>query len=352
LKSVYGCDSLVTTVNLSIKAARVVNTAAFICTGQTFRLPSGVMANASGIYSDTLRYQTNCDSLITNVTLKVQSATVQNKTVTICSGETYYLPSGVRLSTAGLFRDTARYASGCDSLISSVSVAVRTTVKESKTATMCEGQSYMLPWGSVVKTAGIYNDTSRYFSGCDSAITSVNLLVQAGPRLRVIKSNDINCIVGTATIAAWGGSGYTWQSSSGAISNPTAQKLVVSPTANTVYKVRAMSANGCMAEDSIEVKVNKGDPDGGYLMPSAFTPNNDGKNDCFGVSAWGQVTDLRFQIYNRWGELVFQTTDPSLCWDGTYKGVPQSAAAFVYQVTAKTICGGPVYRKGTVVLIR
>jgi gliding motility-associated-like protein len=63
------------------------------------------------------------------------------------------------------------------------------------------------------------------------------------------------------------------------------------------------------------------------------------------------VSDLRFSIFNRWGDLVFFTKDPSKCWDGTFKGVEQPSSVFVYQVSGKTNCGN-VFRKGTVVLIR
>ena len=56
-------------------------------------------------------------------------------------------------------------------------------------------------------------------------------------------------------------------------------------------------------------------------MPNAFTPNNDGINDCFGLKYWGNVTKLDFSIYNRFGERIFYTTDPAKCWDGRYKGV-------------------------------
>jgi gliding motility-associated-like protein len=119
-----------------------------------------------------------------------------------------------------------------------------------------------------------------------------------------------------------------------------------------MFKVQVVGLNGCTAEDSIEVKVNKQGPEGRFLLPNAFTPNSDGKNDCFGVSSWPQVTELKFQIYNRWGNLVFQTKDPSTCWDGTHKGTSQSAETFVYQISAKTACAGNIIRKGTVVLIR
>jgi gliding motility-associated-like protein len=115
-----------------------------------------------------------------------------------------------------------------------------------------------------------------------------------------------------------------------------------------MYKVQCTSAAGCVGEDSIEVKVTKGYMDD--IVPNAFTPNGDGKNDFFGVQTWG-ISELNFIVYNRWGEVVFQTSDPTRRWDGKYKGEPAASGAFVYQISANTPCGR-IFRKGTVVLIR
>jgi gliding motility-associated-like protein len=86
-------------------------------------------------------------------------------------------------------------------------------------------------------------------------------------------------------------------------------------------------------------------------VPSAFTPNNDGNNDCFGLKYWGSVQSLELAVFNRQGLRVFFTTDPQQCWDGTYKGKAQPAGAYVYQIRATTACG-TAYRKGTVILVR
>ena len=86
-------------------------------------------------------------------------------------------------------------------------------------------------------------------------------------------------------------------------------------------------------------------------MPNAFSPNNDGHDDCFGLKYWGQISSLELTIYNRWGQLLFMTTDPQGCWDGTYKGVPQPAGGYVYQIKAATACE-VAYRKGIVILVR
>jgi gliding motility-associated-like protein len=118
-----------------------------------------------------------------------------------------------------------------------------------------------------------------------------------------------------------------------------------------MYTVEVTSDKGCKAQDSILVTVNIGDPSAGFVVPSAFTPNRDGLNDCFGVKHWGPVKDFEMIIYNRWGQMMFYSTNPNNCWDGTYAGKDLGTATYVYVIKATTICG-PVLRKGTIVLVR
>jgi gliding motility-associated-like protein len=148
---------------------------------------------------------------------------------------------------------------------------------------------------------------------------------------------------------ATGGVNYQWQPEStlsdAFIANPFAE-----PHDTTMYYVQVTGANGCVAEDSIQVNVTR-DNAINYLVPNAFTPNNDGHNDCFGVSRWGNIATLEFFIYDRWGNIVFYTKDASKCWDGTYKGFAQPTGTYVYLIKGNTICGD-ILRKGTVVLFR
>jgi len=58
-----------------------------------------------------------------------------------------------------------------------------------------------------------------------------------------------------------------------------------------------------------------------------------------------------FSIYNRWGQRVFTTRNPSQCWDGLFNGNPQPAGNYVYVIKARTFCG-PVLRTGSLVLVR
>ncbi|WP_207492500.1 gliding motility-associated C-terminal domain-containing protein [Aridibaculum aurantiacum] len=345
-----GCDSLISTITITLRTVERVSAAGTICQGQVYTLPSGNTVNATGVYSDTLRYTTGCDSIITTLNLVVRTVTRLNTSAAVCSGATYTLPSGTMVNASGLYSDTIRYNTGCDSLITILTLLVKQPVTNIITPAICTGETYTLPSGMVVNTAGTYTDVVKDVTGCDSIVTNIRLSINPNPIISISKTNDINCIVGSATLTASGGRTYLWTPST-SLSNAVTASTVASPAATTNYKVTVTTNRGCTASDSITLVVDKGDADGGYLLPSAFTPNGDGKNDCFGVKSWGWVSDLEMQVFDRWGSVLFATSDPSKCWDGTSKGHQVGTGTYVYYIKAITTCG-PVIRKGTIVLIR
>jgi gliding motility-associated-like protein len=85
-------------------------------------------------------------------------------------------------------------------------------------------------------------------------------------------------------------------------------------------------------------------------IPTAFSPNEDGLNDTFGVLAKG-LEYFELTVYNRWGEVVFYADKIGARWDGTYKGKPAPAGAYGYQVIAKDADNRSMKRKGTVILV-
>lgn len=196
----------------------------------------------------------------------------------------------------------------------------------------------------------VYNVAIEHLGCAVKDTLSVNLSVATKPSADLRKSNDINCFQGVARLTASGGAAYLWRPSAG-LSDSTSPSPLVSIRQSTTYQVLITTADGCELQDSITVYVETGAGETGFLVPSAFTPNGDGKNDCFGVPHWGAVTDFSLNLYNRWGERVFETKDPSKCWNGVYKGVMQPGDVYVYWIKAKTHCG-EVFRKGTFALIR
>lgn len=87
------------------------------------------------------------------------------------------------------------------------------------------------------------------------------------------------------------------------------------------------------------------------FVPNAFSPNNDMENDLECVLG-NCIQDFYFAIYDRWGEKVFESTDPKNCWDGTYKGKLMNTAVFVYYLQATLNNGETIKKKGNVSLIR
>jgi gliding motility-associated-like protein len=125
---------------------------------------------------------------------------------------------------------------------------------------------------------------------------------------------------------------------------------VVSPATDTWYRVTVTGLNGCKRMDSIQVKT-AAPFNGNFYVPNAFTPNSDGKNDCLSVKYAGVTTRLNFSVFTRWGDLVFQATNLSQCWDGKFNGVNASAGVYVYYLEASNNCG-TVTQKGVITLIR
>jgi gliding motility-associated-like protein len=183
-----------------------------------------------------------------------------------------------------------------------------------------------------------------------SRTIEIPITVKDLPDIQATSSNDITCTVTQATLNATGGISYEWTPAPG-ISNLNSANPVVSPTQTTTFHVKGTGANGCSNIDSVNVKVDFNSEFNHFPVASAFTPNNDGKNDCFGLRNWPQIGTIEFSVYNRWGTRIFYTTDVNQCWDGTYRGTPQPAGTYVYEIKAAGLCG-TAFRTGTVILVR
>ena len=87
-------------------------------------------------------------------------------------------------------------------------------------------------------------------------------------------------------------------------------------------------------------------------VPRAFTPNNDGINDKLDVFLNGIVKLIFFKVFNRWGQLLFETNDPAQLWDGTFKGIPQPLETYVWIAEGLGDDGSSIVRRGQTILIR
>jgi gliding motility-associated-like protein len=183
----------------------------------------------------------------------------------------------------------------------------------------------------------------------DTAFRATVVTVNPQPNITATKSNDISCSFPTVQLLATGAVNYVWSPSAG-LSNPLIANPVATISGNTTYTVTGTDLNGCTSSKTITVMAAFV-AGGNLYIPNAFTPNGDGKNDCFGVRIYGTVNIFELSVFNRYGERIFYTTDASKCWDGTYKSKRQQVGGYVYVVTANTSCGN-FFRKGNFILIR
>ncbi len=162
-------------------------------------------------------------------------------------------------------------------------------------------------------------------------------------------ADQIICGPQQIQLRASGGDNYLWSQGS-LFDDPTNEQQVVYPQKTTTYTVN-ISENLCSFDTTINTTITVLSEAFLNSLPNAFTPNNDGKNDCFGIRHWGSEKVEYFAVYNRWGQIVFETKDPTQCWDGNFKGVPQDSGGYAYIIKATTVCG-PITKKGLVMLIR
>jgi gliding motility-associated-like protein len=135
---------------------------------------------------------------------------------------------------------------------------------------------------------------------------------------------------------------YQWSN------NASVSSLTVSQPGT--YWLQVKDDKGCIGRDSIIV--NPKDCMEGFYVPTAFTPNGDGKNDVFRPLLFGNVKKYEFKIYNRWGQIVYQTSDLSKAWDGTIAGVMQDPNVFVWSCTYQFVGEQVKTERGTLVLIK
>lgn len=135
----------------------------------------------------------------------------------------------------------------------------------------------------------------------------------------------------------------SWSPATG-LSNPFVSNPVVRLAADQRYSLTAVTPEGCTAEDTMRVKVFTGPT---VYVPSAFTPNGDGKNDILLPVYVGMQELKRFAVFNRWGQTVFSTKDTGKGWEGR-----NAVGTHVWLVEAVDYLGQPVVLKGTVTIIR
>jgi PKD repeat protein len=174
------------------------------------------------------------------------------------------------------------------------------------------------------------------------------VMVTVRPEIVTYAGNDTSVVRGQPLqLNATGADFFTWEPETG-LSRTSIPNPVAVLEQNATYIIRSFTAEGCFDYDTLNVRVFKTAPD--IFVPNAFVPA--GRNNELRPKPVGIAKLDYFRVFNRWGQLMFQTSQLEKGWDGRLNGNLQAAATYVWMVSGTDYTGRKVMRKGTAVLIR
>ncbi len=280
------------------------------------------------------------------------------------SGETN---ANLLVSAAGNYSVIVSNAGGCKDTSTLLTIQFSSgyvvTISASDTS-ICEGESATLTlsatfptvnWSTgentsqiVVALPGFYSVLVSNSAGCEGKDT-IPITVTSVPQVNAGADTLADCINGTQLNGKGNGTLFLWSPTSG-LSNPNIPNPIAQPDETTIYTL-TVTEKECASLDEVIVAVDCGV----IFIPNSFTPNGDENNDIFQIVGNG-ISSFELLIFNRWGELVFESNLISLGWDGTFQNMPAPSGVYVYEVKVLNTAGKSLVENGkshgTITLIR
>lgn len=303
-------DVVTVTVNPILNST----TNASVCQGGTYNF-SGQSFTTAGTFPITLQSAFGCDSI---VTLNLTINPVLNSTIneSICQGSTYFF-NGQNIGAAGQYSQTLQTTSGCDSVVF-LNLVVNPVLSSSQNVSICQGESYLF-YGQNLSSAGTYSQILQTTNGCDS-IVNLNLTVLPLPPAPLVISNSpVNCPgdIATLTASSLPNAQFNWSGPQNFSSQNASINFSVQEDDMGDYSVYVV-VDGCTSgttSSSVSI-ININDFED-FEFPNVITPNNDGINDSLDIAShYKTCQEFELQIFNRWGNLVFEQTLSSEMFSG------------------------------------
>jgi gliding motility-associated-like protein len=194
---------------------------------------------------------------------------------------------------------------------------------------------------------GTFTITYQVTGNCTATNTFVVTIV---PSIVIAISGDAVLTLGESTqLVASGATSYIW-SSDPTLSCTNCANPIATPTQTTTYMVQT-AGEECAEPATITVVVNPIEPK--LIAPNAFSPNNDGANDVFRATSTGGLPEtFELMIYDRWGNKVYEASNITLGWDGTYKGFDCELDVYVFSMKYNFAGNTTKYLSGNITLVR
>jgi gliding motility-associated-like protein len=309
-----GCDSIVT-LNLSINPVDTVISTVNACDSYQWTVTNFIYTG-SGIYTQVLTSSTGCDSvLILDLTISESDSIVQS--VTACNQYTWS-ETGLTYNTSGVYSVSYTSSAGCDSsyhLILTINEVYNVQIE----ATACDEYFWPLT-GNTYNRSGMYTANFTTSSGCDSNVV-LNLII--------FESVVVNERVEASLQYTWPANNQTYSRSG-------------------MYQSVLQTINGCDSIINLDLSIRDGVS---LFVPSAFTPNGNRLNEEF-VIYGNDIAKFHIMIFNRFGQMIFESESLLRSWDGTYLGEPVPLGVYVYTINYTDEFGQNYTKRGTVTVLR
>jgi gliding motility-associated-like protein len=162
---------------------------------------------------------------------------------------------------------------------------------------------------------------------------------------------DVNTTINTNLLLearSLPGSVYQWTPSLG-LNNANIPNPVFNFNNDQQYLIRITSPQGCSVTDTLVVRIFTRQE---IYIPDAFSPNWDGINDILIPRLSGIASLIYFKVYDRWGQLVYETEKKNAGWDGTYRGTKQPVDTYIWVAEGIGMDGNRIKKRGSTILIR
>jgi gliding motility-associated-like protein len=211
---------------------------------------------------------------------------------------------------------------------------------------------------TLVNPSNVYAQTGSYSAtllvtplACPALTSTITKPVVISPPPANIRYPSLNAVTNRnlqLQARLFTGAGYQWIPSVG-LNNATIQTPIFNYNQQQQYLIRINTTEGCVITDTLLVRMFTQRE---IYLPTTFSPNGDGANDVLIPRLVGIADLIYFRVYDRWGQLMYQTTQENQGWDGIYKGTKQPMETYAWMAEGKDIDGNIIKRSGTTILLR
>lgn len=313
-----------------------------VCAGNTYQFQGGLINQSSLPFS--YDYTWSPSSGLSN-------PNIQNPVLTASTSSYYYMDVQINgFPQCGTKTDSLYITVDTNHIKPSIVGDTIVCLGNGTTLIASNALTYMWPDSSLGNSYSIVPNADTTIillttTHCFSDQTPINIIVVTPPVTNTSPDTTI-AIDNSVDLYSSGGYSYEWQPFTGLNCN-TCDTVTSTPNETITYYVTIKDSLGCESYDTVTVSVEYFP----YFLPNGFSPNNDGNNDVLYVRGTG-IQSVYLQIFDRYGNLMFETQDQNQGWDGTYQNKPVNTGVYIYNVQVFYKDGRTEEKNGNITLFR